>query len=131
MRRGTVMLVALVAVLLLGTGMAEARKVSSTITHDGSVALSGGRFLDSGVVRSRHPVCRSLRNVRLIGQLADGTTANLDGELSSIFGAWATAADYSRFRRVKAKATKVTYRIHSSRRIVCKPAVVIWRVPRQ
>jgi hypothetical protein len=125
-------LAALVAVGILGTGTADARRlVPTTITHDSSVALSANTFLDTGHVASRSDRCRTLREVRLVGMSSDGNTMDLDVDLSSYFGAWATLADYSGFTRVKAKATRLRYRTRRGQRKVCERAVVIWPVPRQ
>jgi hypothetical protein len=132
MKRRMSILAALVAVGMLGTGTADARRlVPTTITHDSSVALGSNVFLDTGHVTSRSDYCRTLREVRLVGMTSDGSRTDLDVDLSSYFGAWATLADYSGFARVKAKATRLKFRTRRGQRRVCKSAVVIWPVPRQ
>ena len=129
MRRGMLMLMALAAVVMIGTGAADARKsIATTITHDGSVARSGGLFVDYGRVGSKSPRCRALREVRLVGQSWDGTRTALDVDLTSFFGAWATLADYSAYVRVRAKATKFRYRSGRHQAKICKRAVVAWPV---
>lgn len=132
MKRGMSVLVALVVVGVIGTGTAVARRsVSTTITHDSSVELSSGVFLDTGRLTSRSAYCRALREVRLVGMSSDGSTTDLDVDLSSYFGAWATLADYSGYTRVKAKATRLKFRTQSGRRKVCRRAVVIWPGPEE
>ena len=132
MKRGMSVLVALVMVGVLGTGTAVARRsIPTTITHDSHVQLGSSVFLDTGHLTSRSAYCRALREVRLVGMASDGTTTDLDVDLSSYFGAWATLGDYSGYTRVKAKATRLKFRTHSGRRKVCARAVVIWPAPGQ
>jgi hypothetical protein len=131
MKRGMAVPVALVVVgIVLGNGTAvAARSISTTITRDSSVKLGSGVFLDTGHLTSRSARCRTLREVRLVGMSSDGSTTDLDVDLSSYFGAWATLADYSGYARVKAKATRLKFRTHRGGRKVCRRAVVIWPVP--
>jgi hypothetical protein len=132
MKRGMSVLVVLVVVAAFGAGTAVARRsISTSITHDSQVELSSGVFLDTGHLTSRSAYCRALREVRLVGFSADGRATDLDVDLSSYFGAWATLAEYSGYVRVKAKATRLKFRTHGGRRKVCTRAVVIWPTPGQ
>jgi hypothetical protein len=126
MKRATLMLVLAGAVFALGAGTASARTSYPTeITHDSSVALSGGQTLVGGQVKSPYRLCSVLRGVKLIGHYPDGSTELLDADLSSIGGAWGAKADLTGADRVKAVALRSAFRVHH-RRKVCERAAVVW-----
>jgi hypothetical protein len=109
---------------LLGADSAVARSFPTTITYDGSVALSGGNtFVDSGHITSSKSFCTRLRLVTLVGHYPDGTSKLLDVAFTSLRGAWATKASHTGADRLRAKVTRSSFRRHGHRK-VCEGASV-------
>ena len=112
------------AACLLGTNSAFARtSFPTTITYDGSVDLGGGKFIDTGRVKSTRWFCSFVRTVSLIGHYPDDTKHVLDQDFTSISGAWATKADRTGVQRVTAKASREVFHVHHHRK-VCEAASV-------
>jgi hypothetical protein len=116
------------AVLLFASSAIARKSFPTTITHDGSVPLAGGYFVESGHVSSPRFQCRSLRLVKLIGHYPSGRTELLDIDLTSARGAWATKADLTGTDRLRARVGKYTFRRHGHRK-VCRADSVVFPAP--
>ena len=130
-------------------GVAHVRGVETSISHDGSVPLGGGKFLISGHLDSHRGVCEHYRLVKLVAHYPSGRTRVLDFDLTSFEGgAWAMRANLTGADRLKAKVLREAIAVERqiatggrspsakdrpravrSHKVVCGAAAVVWGAP--
>jgi hypothetical protein len=116
------------AVLLFASSAIARTVFPTTITHDGSVPLAGGYFVESGHLSSPRFQCRLLRVVKLVGHYPSGRTQLLDIDFTSARGAWATKADLTGTDHLTARVTKYKFGRRGHRK-VCRPDSVVFPAP--
>jgi hypothetical protein len=137
MKRGIALaVVGLLGMLVVGPvsahqSKARTKHVPTTITHNSTVNLGGGKFLISGQVISHREVCQMNRLVKVFAIRPSGTKELLDLDGTSDGGAWAVKGYISGADRLKAKVARAKFsrRIPSPPRgLVCDAASIVWPV---